>query len=203
MQAFRMSVLQAGGKRDLFYFAPAQGAQCQADRGWPGDFGDGGLCSLFTLKNFADGDVQEFIEGEFFAGELFVDEAKASFQQLGFKRFFSKQKKKKHNVALFTLLTNRFSLLRLLPRLCSSKWKNANDEAKAKGLGGNLKGDGGQTGGVLVVGQGGAPTMFTYKQVRFKIGRFLASIGPFLQEDPADHPDNASILEALGIQTQQ
>jgi len=109
--------------------------------------------------------MEEFVEGEFFAGELFVDEAKASFQQLGFKRF---------------------SLLRLLPRLCSSKWKNANDEAKAKGLGGNLKGDGGQTGGVLVVGQGGAPTMFTYKQ-----------------EDPADHPDNASILEALGIQTRQ
>ena len=108
-----------------------------------------------------------------------------------------------YNAALFSLFTNRFSLLRLLPRLCSSKWKNANDEAKAKGLGGNLKGDGGQTGGVLVVGQGGAPTMFTYKQVRFKIGRFLASIGPFLQEDPADHPDNASILEALGIQTQQ
>ena len=55
--------------------------------------------------------------------------------------------------------------MRLLPKLCSSKWKNANEEAKAKGLGGNLKGDGGQTGGVLVVGQGGAPTMFTYKQV--------------------------------------
>ena len=132
-----------------------------------------------------------------------MDEAKASFQQLGFKRFLFSKQKKKYDVALFSPLTNRFSLLRLLPRLCSSKWKNASDEAKAKGLGGNLKGDGGQTGGVLVVGQGGAPTMFTYKQVRSKIGRFLASNGPFLQEDPADHPDNASILEALGIQTQQ
>ena len=30
--------------------------------------------------------TQEFVEGEFFAGELYVDEAKASFQQLGFKR---------------------------------------------------------------------------------------------------------------------
>jgi len=39
-----MSLLQAGGKRDLFYFAPAQGAQRQVDRGWPGDFGDGGIC---------------------------------------------------------------------------------------------------------------------------------------------------------------
>ena len=63
------------------------------------------------------------------------------------------------------MILQRFSLMRLLPKLCSSKWKNANEEAKAKGLGGNLKGDGGQTGGVLVVGQGGAPTMFTYKQV--------------------------------------
>ena len=44
--------------------------------------------------------------------------------------------------------------------------------------------------------------MFTYKQVRSKTGLFVASIAPFLQEDPADHPDNASILEALGIQTQ-
>ena len=158
---------------------------------------------MFSEKNCADDDVQEFVEGEFFAGELFVDEAKASFQQLGFKRFLFSKQKKHYDVALFSPLTNRFSLLRLLPRLCSSKWKNANDEAKAKGLGGNLKGDGGQTGGVLVVGQGGAPTMFTYKQVRSKTGLFLASIGPFLQEDPADHPDNASILEALGIQTQQ
>ena len=30
--------------------------------------------------------IQEFVEGDFFAGELYVDEAKASFQQLGFKR---------------------------------------------------------------------------------------------------------------------
>ena len=30
--------------------------------------------------------LQEFVEGEYFAGELYVDEAKASFQQLGFKR---------------------------------------------------------------------------------------------------------------------
>ena len=60
--------------------------------------------------------------------------------------------------------------MRLLPKLCSSKWKTANEEAKSKGLGGNLKGDGGQTGGVLVVGQGGAPTMFTYKQVGQTVG---------------------------------
>ena len=46
------------------------------------------MFSLLSEKTFVDGDVQEFVEGEFFAGELFVDEAKASFQQLGFKRFY-------------------------------------------------------------------------------------------------------------------
>ena len=40
-----------------------------------------------TKSDFADMIItQEFVEGEFFAGELYVDEAKASFQQLGFKR---------------------------------------------------------------------------------------------------------------------
>jgi len=53
-------------------------------------------------------------------------------------------------------------------------------------LGGNLMtGDGYQNGGLLVVGQGGAPTMFTYRQ-----------------EDPADNPSNQAVLEALGIQPQ-
>jgi prostamide/prostaglandin F2alpha synthase len=106
--------------------------------------------------------MEEFVEGNFFAGELFVDENKASFRQLGFKRI---------------------SLLRMVPSLFSRKWKAAKEKADTMGLGGNLSGDGQQTGGVLVVGQGGAPTMFTYKQ-----------------DDPADHPDNAAVLEALGIQ---
>ena len=101
-----MSLLSAGGKRDLVYFAPAQGAQCQTDWGWSGDFGDGGTesvdllsqtfafsmqyacMSLLTALDFAPLilPIQEFVEGDFFAGELYVDEAKASFQQLGFKR---------------------------------------------------------------------------------------------------------------------
>ena len=51
-------------------------------------------------------------------------------------------------------------------------------------LGGDLKGDGYQNGGCLVVGAGGSPTMLAYRQ-----------------EEPADHADNAQILEALGIQT--
>ena len=51
------------------------------------------LLSVLSEK-FANGDdVQEFVEGEFFAGELFVDEAKASFQQLGFKRYLETEQR--------------------------------------------------------------------------------------------------------------
>jgi len=106
--------------------------------------------------------MEEFVQGGFFAGELYVDSAKAAYGGLGFKRT---------------------GLLAMLPKLCSRKWSEAKARADSLGLGGNLQGDGQQNGGVLVVGQGGAPTMFTYRQ-----------------EDPADHPDNAAILEALGIQ---
>jgi len=105
--------------------------------------------------------MEEFIAGNFFAGELYVDENKSSFKQLGFKRL---------------------GLLKLVPGLFSRKWKEAKEKADSMNLGGNLAGDGYQTGGVLIVGQGGAPTMYTYKQ-----------------DDPADHPDNAEILKALGI----
>jgi len=107
--------------------------------------------------------LEEFLEGEFFAGELFVDEGKQSFKELGFKRV---------------------GFLQLVPGLFSRKWKEAKAKADSLSLGGNLSGDGYQTGGVLVVGQGGAPTMYTYKQ-----------------DDVADHPENSAILEALGIQT--
>jgi len=107
--------------------------------------------------------MEEFIAGNFFAGELFVDDKKSSFKQLGFKRL---------------------GFLQLVPGLWSRKWREAKAKADSMSLGGNLAGDGYQTGGVLVVGQGGAPTMLTYKQ-----------------DDPADHADNAAILEALGIQT--
>ena len=57
-----MSLLQAGGKRDLFYFAPAQGAQCQVDRGWPGDFGDGGIKRVDLLSLAFAINIQKFTD---------------------------------------------------------------------------------------------------------------------------------------------
>lgn len=107
--------------------------------------------------------LEEFLEGNFFDGELFVDEKKESFKKLGFKRM---------------------SFLQLFPAVFSKKSREAKAKADSMKLGGNLSGDGYQNGGCLVVGAGGTPTMYTFKQ-----------------EDAAEHPENANILEALGIQT--
>ena len=104
--------------------------------------------------------VEEFIEGKFFDGELFVDIKKESYNTLGFKR-----------MGLGDLMT-LFS--RKSMEVATTAWWNH---------GGNvIVGDGYQKGGCLVVGAGGKPTLFSY-----------------VQEDASEHPDNASILEALGI----
>ena len=78
----------------------------------------------------------------------------------------------------------RMSFLQLFPAVFSKKSREAQAKAKSMELGGNLAGDGYQNGGCLVVGAGGTPVMFTFKQ-----------------EDAAEHPENSNILEALGIQT--
>jgi len=106
--------------------------------------------------------LEEFLDGNFFAGELFVDQKKESFQKLEFKKL---------------------SFLSMIPALISRKWREAKARADAANLGGNMAGDGYQNGGCLVVGRGGTPTMYSFRQ-----------------EDAADHPNNSEILEALGIQ---
>jgi len=105
--------------------------------------------------------LEEFVDGDFFAGELYVDNSGTTFSKLGLKRL---------------------SLLQLFPAVLSKKSREANAKAKSLNLGGNLKGNGYQNGGCLVVGPGGSPTIYSFRQ-----------------EDVADQPDNRKILEALGI----
>ncbi len=104
--------------------------------------------------------VEEFIEGKFFDGDLFVDAKKESYKAMGY---------------------GRMGMLKIASSLLSAKWKSANAQAKKMGLGGDLKGDGYQNGGALVVDAGGK-TLLAY-----------------VQEDAADHVENEKILEALGI----
>jgi len=100
---------------------------------------DSGLCRV-GLESIG---VEEFIEGKFFDGELFVDNDKQSYKEMGFQRF---------------------SFLSLFSLFRSKKWTDAGAMAKKMNLGGNMtKGDGFQLGGAIVVDVGGK-TLYTYAQ---------------------------------------
>jgi len=86
--------------------------------------------------------VEEFLEGKFFDGELFIDTDKKSYNALGFKRF---------------------GFLGLFPAVLSSLARAAQGRAKGLKLGGNMAGDGYQNGGALVVEKGGK-TLYHYVQ---------------------------------------
>ena len=102
------------------------------------------------------------------------------WQSVGLEEFLVDSAKASYSKLGF----KRDSLMKILPSAFSKKWRDASTKAKSLNLGGNMtQGDGYQKGGCLVVGAGGTPTMFTY-----------------IQQDAADHPDNADILESLGIQ---
>jgi len=104
--------------------------------------------------------VEEFVKGNFFDGELYIDTQKKSYQDLGFKR-----------LGFFSAIG---SVLGKLGRAMIS-------EAKSKGIDGNLKGDGMQNGGTIIVAAGGK-VLLTYKQ-----------------ESPADHVALDDVLKALAI----
>jgi len=78
--------------------------------------------------------LEEFVKGNYFDGELFIDMKKKSFQAFGFKRlgFFG---------AIGSIL--------------GKKGRDMISEAKTKGIEGNLKGDAMQNGGTIVVAAGG------------------------------------------------
>jgi len=86
--------------------------------------------------------LEEFIEGKFFQGDLYINEKKQSYNELGFKRF---------------------GFLGLFPAVLSRLSRAAQSRAKSLGLGGNMAGDGYQNGGALVVSESGA-TLFHYVQ---------------------------------------
>ena len=88
--------------------------------------------------------LEEFVEGKFFTGELFVDKDKKAFSKLGFKRL---------------------TFLQLFPAIFSRKTREANAKAKSLSLGGDMKGDGYQNGGCIVVGAGGNPLMYSFRLI--------------------------------------
>jgi len=105
--------------------------------------------------------VKPFVEGGFFKGELYLDSEKKCYEALQYQTF---------------------SYGSLLRQLFSKAWRAAHSRAGALGISGDLKGDGFQNGGALVIDKGGK-TLLEYTQ-----------------EDASDHVSSEAILKALDIQ---
>jgi len=104
--------------------------------------------------------LEEFLEGKFFDGELYIDLQKKCYKDFNFKRltFFS-----------------------AMGSVMGKDGRAMISEGKAKGIGGNLKGDGMQTGGSIVVAAGGQ-VLLTYTQ-----------------QSTGDHVALEDVLKALNI----
>lgn len=87
--------------------------------------------------------VEEFVEGKFFDGELYIDQDKKAFKSLNFKRL---------------------NILNLAKYMISSKARQIMDKGKKMAVGGNVSGDGWQNGGLMVVEAKGSDILFDFKQ---------------------------------------
>ena len=86
--------------------------------------------------------VEEFVEGKFFDGELYIDLKKEAYQSMGYKRF-----------GFFSAIGSIFT----------KKAKELMAEGKAKKIDGNLKGDAYQNGGTIIVTKD-SKVLLSYKQ---------------------------------------
>lgn len=116
-------------------------------------------CRLLAV-GLEDVGLQEFLDGGFFKGDVVVDNDQRCYKALGFRRM---------------------NLLTLGPALLAKVSRDAMGKAKQQGIANNLKGDGFQNGGLLVVAAGGR-VLYEYRQ-----------------ENPADHAPNSDILQALNL----
>ncbi|XP_047646329.1 prostamide/prostaglandin F synthase isoform X1 [Phacochoerus africanus] len=87
--------------------------------------------------------LQEFLDGGYFAGDLYLDESKQFYKELGFKRYSS---------------------LSILPAALGKPVRDVAAKAKAAGIQGNLSGDLLQSGGLLVVAKGGDKVLLHFVQ---------------------------------------
>ncbi|KPP73544.1 hypothetical protein Z043_107368, partial [Scleropages formosus] len=74
--------------------------------------------------------LKEFVDGGFFKGDLYIDETKKCYKDLGFKRY---------------------SALSLIPAAIGKKVREVVTKANAQGIQGNFSGDLLQSGGMLIV----------------------------------------------------
>ncbi|KAL0978680.1 hypothetical protein UPYG_G00173830 [Umbra pygmaea] len=87
--------------------------------------------------------INEFSEGGFFKGDLYIDEKKQCYRDLGFKRY---------------------TALSLVPAALGKKVREVATKAKAQGIEGNFTGDLLQSGGILIVAKGGEQVLLHFVQ---------------------------------------
>ncbi|XP_017264115.1 prostamide/prostaglandin F synthase [Kryptolebias marmoratus] len=87
--------------------------------------------------------LQEFKEGGFFKGSIYVDEQKQCYKDLGFKRY---------------------TALSVVPAALGKKVRDVASKASAAGIQGNFSGDLLQSGGLLIVAKGGEKVLLHFIQ---------------------------------------
>ncbi|XP_008287934.1 prostamide/prostaglandin F synthase [Stegastes partitus] len=87
--------------------------------------------------------LKEFKEGGFFKGDIYVDEQKKTYKDLGFKRY---------------------TALSVVPAALGKKVRDVASKASAEGIQGNFSGDLLQSGGVLIVAKGGEKVLMHFIQ---------------------------------------
>jgi len=106
--------------------------------------------------------VEDFVKGEYFDGELYLDVSKEAYKAMGYRRF---------------------NFCSVLASLFHRTARDAMSKGKLDKTKHDMKGDGLQNGGLLIVKKGGSEVLLSFKQV-----------------NPADHVENTEILKALNIQ---
>lgn len=87
--------------------------------------------------------AEEFMEGKFFDGEVYIDEGKKTYKDLNYKRF--------NLLNIWTALLSRIS-------------RAAISESRGRGIRGNLSGDGLQNGGLLIVTKMGMRVLMNHRE---------------------------------------
>ncbi|XP_053546319.1 prostamide/prostaglandin F synthase [Bombina bombina] len=87
--------------------------------------------------------LKEFLDGNFFKGEIYLDESKQSYKDLGFKRY---------------------NALSVVPAALGKKVREITTKANEDGVQGNFQGDLLQSGGMLIVSKGGENVILHFVQ---------------------------------------
>ncbi|CAJ0929260.1 unnamed protein product [Ranitomeya imitator] len=125
--------------------------------------------------------LKEFVDGNFFTGELYLDESKQSYKELGFKRSVSEKSiQMGGNQWLYptTLCPSPSNV----PAALGKKVRDVVTKANADGVQGNFSGDLLQSGGMLIVTKGGEKVLLH-----------------FVQDSPGDHISLETVAQTLGI----